>query len=117
MKFKSMITEESELTVGRELWHVYGHLDRSASKVTIMTPIMDAEHTGYRYVKAQRIAYGNMPYMADMFLGDVGIGETAHNMNRLFETEEDALSFYDSAECAQYRSYHSLNAWDEDLED
>lgn len=30
-----MITREDELTVGRELWHVYGHMDRSASRVVI----------------------------------------------------------------------------------
>lgn len=117
MNFKGMITDESELTIGRELWHVYGHLNREAMKVKIASPIMISDPLGYRYVQVEHL--GCINYISDMYMGDVGINKN-HNMNRLFETEEDALAFYDSPECITYRGHYGKfynEKWDAELDD
>lgn len=99
-----MITREDELTVGRELWHVYGHLDRSASRVVISSEVRESERSpDLRYVRVLNYLSNGHSYGGDMFIGDIGIGAN-HNMNRLFETEEQALAFYDSDECVEYRA-------------
>lgn len=100
-----MITREDELTVGRELWHVYGHLGRSATRIIVDSEVRESEYgPDLRYIRV-RYYYpdSKKTYGGNMFVGDVGIGEN-HNMNRLFETEEQALAFYDSDECVEYRT-------------
>lgn len=102
---QGMITSADQLTVGREVWHIYGHMDRKAAKWVINGPICKNELTGTFYVNVIKY-HRDSHYHGQMFLNDVGINKI-HNMNRIFETEEQALAFYDSPECMQYRyNYH-----------
>ena len=101
-----MITREDELTIGRELWHVYGHLGRAATRIIVDSEVRKSERYGpdLRYVRVRyHLPDGKTTYGGCIFVGDVGIGEN-HNMNRLFETEAQALAFYDSDECVEYRT-------------
>jgi hypothetical protein len=100
-----MITSADQLTIGREVWHIYGHMEREAAKWIINGPVCKHELTGTYYVdviRYYRFCYQNSYDHGQMFLNDVGINRI-HNMNRIFETEEQALAFYDSPECMQYR--------------
>lgn len=99
-----MITREDELTVGRELWHIYGHLGRIATRIVVDSEVRESEYgPDLRYVRVKHLRPDGRSHGGDIFLGDVGIGEN-HNINRLFETEEQALAFYDSDECVEYRT-------------
>lgn len=105
MSTQGMLTSADQLTVGCEVWHIYGHMERKAAKWVINGPICKNELTGTFYVdviKYYRWGYQDVYYHGQMFLNDVGINKI-HNMNRIFETEEQALAFYDSPECMQYR--------------
>ena len=110
-----MITNANELTIGCELWYIYGHMDRHACRIIIETPILQHALTSFRYVEITSHSSGNK-WTEPMFLGDVGI-DKQQNMNRLFETEEQALAFYDSKECAQYRyrsaQYYTADDFDD----
>jgi len=105
MSTQGMITSADQLTIGREVWHIYGHMEREAAKWIINGPVCKHELTGTYYVdviRYYRFCDQNSYDHGQMFLNDVGINRI-HNMNRIFETEEQALAFYDSPECMQYR--------------
>jgi hypothetical protein len=102
MSTQGMIISADQLTVGRELWHIHGHMNRKANKVVITSPICKSPLTDYEYVNVNSYFDDSSYYGDQIFLGDVGIGKI-QNMNRIFETEEQALAFYDSEECMQYR--------------
>jgi hypothetical protein len=103
----SMITQENELTVGRKLWYVYGHLPHNAQKIEVLSEVLVSPRTNARYVRVMYDKDGKFPHRGDCHLADVGIGAN-YNMNRLFDTEAEALAFWHSPECANYRKH---NGW------
>lgn len=97
-----MITTADQLIVGRVVWYIYGHLCRSTQKLVI-TSLPQTNNIG-QFVYATHIVDGTPEKFMDMFyLHDFGVGAN-YNMNRLFETEQQALDFYDSPECTHYRN-------------
>ncbi len=99
-----MISHENQLTVGRELWHVYGHLDCSAQKIQVLSEVHTEVLDNITFKSVEVIEYYDegRSFRRSMHLKDVGIGAN-HNMNRLFETEQEALAFWHSPECVRYR--------------
>ena len=110
MSTQGMITSADQLTIGRMLWRIYGHSERIAIKLVITGPVCKSPLTGYSYVNTNATLSNGDKFNDMIFLSDFGIGSN-YNMNRIFETEEQALAFYDSEECMQYRynyRYHDF---------
>jgi hypothetical protein len=114
-----MITHENQLTIGRELWHVYGHLDCSAQKIKVLSEVHTETVHNYTFKSVEVLQYygEDEAFQRPMHLKDVGIGAN-YNMNRLFETEQEALAFWHSPECVEYRERQQEldNLVDEDLD-
>jgi hypothetical protein len=107
----AMITSEDQLTPGRELWYIHGHLDRQAVKIQVLSGVQTLNVSGHDY-RIIEVIYGKdgaFQHQGRCHLADVGIGAN-YNRNRLFETQQAALAYWDSAECQEYRSWWSWEA-------
>lgn len=102
MSTQGMITSADQLTVGRKLWRIYGRSARIAIKLVITSSVCKSPLTGYPYVNSVATLSNGDTFNDMIHLSDFGIGSN-YNMNRIFETEEQALAFYDSEECMRYR--------------
>jgi hypothetical protein len=106
-----MITSANQLTIGRELWRIYGHVTRTATRLVIAGPVITNDIG--QYVDTTAFTSSGDSFHDRIYLADFGVGAN-YNMNRIFETAEQALAFYDSPMCTQYREYwaHRTRWWD-----
>lgn len=101
-----MITHEHQLIEGGEFWYVYGHLPlEQPRKIQVLSEVM--VQPNYKFVHVTYDKDGPFEHDGKCHLSDVGIGAN-YNMNRLFDTQEEAEAFWHSSECVAYRQ---INPW------